>query len=50
MKDLVDVITAGCDGGVRGDGILEPHMIFVSVWLKTQKVALSAAIGHWLSK
>ncbi|WP_319530436.1 LysR family transcriptional regulator [uncultured Cohaesibacter sp.] len=42
-NDLVDVIAAGCDAGIRYGSVLEQDMISIPIGPRTQQMALAAA-------
>lgn len=45
-NDLVDVIAAGCDAGIRYGSVLEQDMISIPIGPRTQQMALAAAPAY----
>ncbi|SNY90420.1 DNA-binding transcriptional regulator, LysR family [Cohaesibacter sp. ES.047] len=45
-NDLVDVVAAGCDAGIRYGSVLEQDMISIPIGPRTQQMALAAAPAY----
>lgn len=42
-NDIVDIVEAGCDAGIRYDEVLAQDMVSIPIGPRTQKIALAAA-------
>ncbi|MFT4090108.1 MAG: LysR family transcriptional regulator [Asticcacaulis sp.] len=45
-NDLVDIVSAGCDAGIRYDSVLEQDMISIPLGPRRQQLALAAAPAY----